>query len=363
MGVGLGIHGEPGIYEAKLPRAADLAQMLVDGVLAETPADPTRRVAAILNGLGSTKYEELFVVWRTVATLLAEAGYVVVEPEVGELVTSLDMAGCSLTLVYLDDELEQLWKAPADTPAYRKGSFAAVAGTRRVVEAVETQTLATPASSPASRSAAATALRALQAMAAVIDDAAEELGRIDAVAGDGDHGRGMLVGVVAAVEAAHESAASGAGVGSLLAASGDAWAGKAGGTSGVLWGAALRAVGQRLGDTAPEVRALDVADAVREGLVTVQNLGKAEMGDKTMVDALVPFVAELHDQVADGTILATAWTRAADVADRAAQETASLRPRIGRARPLAERSVGTPDAGAISLALCLRSIATVLGTP
>ena len=90
-------------------------------MLAEKPAGSGNRVAAILNGLGTTKYEELFVVWRSVARLLVEQGLDVVEPEVGELVTSLDMAGCSLTLVFLDDELERFWRAPADTPAYRKG--------------------------------------------------------------------------------------------------------------------------------------------------------------------------------------------------------------------------------------------------
>ena len=76
----------------------------------------------ILNGLGRTKYEELFVVWGDVARLLRERGYDIVEPEVGELVTSLDMAGCSLTVMWLDDELEKYWTAPADTPAYRKGA-------------------------------------------------------------------------------------------------------------------------------------------------------------------------------------------------------------------------------------------------
>ncbi|WP_084789318.1 dihydroxyacetone kinase family protein, partial [Saccharomonospora iraqiensis] len=124
MGLGLGIHGEPGISEQALPSAAELAQTLVDGVLADAPEAASGRVTAILNGLGATKYEELFVTYRTVARLLAEAGLEVVAPEVGELVTSLDMAGCSLTLTWLDDELERLWQAPADTPAYRKGTVA-----------------------------------------------------------------------------------------------------------------------------------------------------------------------------------------------------------------------------------------------
>lgn len=360
MGVGLGIHGEPGIAEAPLPTAADLGRTLVDGVLAEG-VDDTRRVGVILNGLGSTKYEELFVVWRTVSRLLAEAGYTLVDPEVGELVTSLDMAGCSLTLVFLDDELERFWTAPADTPAYRKGAAAAeVVGVRRVVAEDAVATAAETTVSEPSRRAAAVVVAALEDMKVAIDDAEDMLGRIDAVAGDGDHGRGMVKGVTAAVDAAVDARSAGAGVASVLGAAGDAWAAKAGGTSGVLWGAALNAVGRRLGDNAEAVTPRDVADAVQAGLTALQTLGKAEVGDKTMLDALVPFIDELQARVAEGESLPAAWSAAARVSKRAADDTARLRPRIGRARPLAERSVGTPDAGAISLAMCLSTIADTL---
>ena len=131
MDLGLGIHGEPGVSSHVMPTAAELADVLVDGVLAEKPDGASDRVAVILNGLGRTKYEELFVVWKTVAALLTRAGLVVVEPEVGELVTSLDMAGCSLTVTYLDDELERLWTSPADTPAYRKGQIATTSAALR----------------------------------------------------------------------------------------------------------------------------------------------------------------------------------------------------------------------------------------
>lgn len=145
MDLGLGIHGEPGVSSHEMPTATELADLLVDGVLAEKPAGSSGRIAVILNGLGRTKYEELFVVWKTVAARLAESGHTVVSPEVGELVTSLDMAGCSLTVMWLDDELERLWTAPADTPAYRKGAVPAGAGTRRaddVAGAVAQQTIA-----------------------------------------------------------------------------------------------------------------------------------------------------------------------------------------------------------------------------
>src|SRR6478672_939970 len=98
MGIGLGIHGEPGVADEDMPTAADLAKTLVDGLVDEKPVSASQRIAVILNGLGRTKYEELFVVWGTVARLLRDRGYEIVEPEVGELVTSLDMAGCSLTM-------------------------------------------------------------------------------------------------------------------------------------------------------------------------------------------------------------------------------------------------------------------------
>jgi dihydroxyacetone kinase len=361
MGVGLGIHGEPGIADEPLPRAADLADLLVDKVLGEAPTDSSRRVGAILNGLGATKYEELFVVWKTVAQRLRDAGYTIVDPEVGELVTSLDMAGISLTLVHLDEELERFWTAPAHTPAYRKGEAAgAQAGPRRSAESLEGSSAQLARGSDASRRAAETSYHALEAMGEAIREAEPELARMDAVAGDGDHGRGMVKGVTHALEAAKAPLEAGAGVASVLAAAGDAWAGKAGGTSGVLWGQFLRALGAAVGDDPPEVSATSVANAVRAGAGRIQELGKAELGDKTMLDALLPFADELEREVKDGAPLAGAWVAAAGVASEAAAGTADLRPRLGRARPLAEKSVGTPDPGATSLAMCARVVGDVL---
>ncbi|MFC8501243.1 dihydroxyacetone kinase family protein [Pedococcus sp. NPDC057267] len=367
MGVGLGIHGEPGISEEHLPSASELGSLLLERVLAEEPADSSKRVGAILNGLGSTKYEELFVVWRTVARLLREQGYTVIDPEVGELVTSLDMAGVSLTLVYLDDELERLWTAPADTPAYRKGAVAETARTAsaepatRVAPASEAASVSVVEASDASRRCATTVVAALAAMEAVIRSAEEELGRIDAVAGDGDHGRGMVKGVSAAAAAAKRAHEQKAGAASTLTAAGREWGARAGGTSGALWGALLTALGGRLGDGAGDITATDVVAAVRAGADEVIALGKAQLGDKTMVDVLIPFADALEQHVTAGERLADAWRKASDVADEAAVATAGLRPRLGRARPLAERSVGTPDAGATSLSLVARAVAEVLG--
>ena len=172
------------------------------------------RVVPILNGLGTVKYEELFVVYRRVDRLLRAAGVEVVEPEVGEFCTSFDMAGCSLTLLWLDDELERLWTAPADTPAFRRGSVAQ----RERVEADTAQAAqrTIPPASAESREAATVVAGLLARTAEAIAEHADELGRMDSVAGDGDHGIGMQRGSRAGASAARSAAADGAGAGTTL---------------------------------------------------------------------------------------------------------------------------------------------------
>jgi len=186
MAVGLGIHGEPGIEETDVPTAEGLAELFVSRLLKEVPAGVEvsgARVVPVLNGLGTVKYEEMFVVYRSIDRLLRAAGVEVVDPEVGEFCTSFDMAGCSLTLLWLDDELERLWTAPADTPAFRRGSIAE----REHVDtsAVEAEQKTIPPASDESRQAATTIAALLARVADVIDEQADELGRMDSVAGDG----------------------------------------------------------------------------------------------------------------------------------------------------------------------------------
>jgi dihydroxyacetone kinase len=152
---------------------------------------------------------------------------------------------------------------------------------------------------------------------------------------------------------------SGAGPRTTLVAAGDEWAAKAGGTSGVLWGAALGALGKTLGDSG-RPSAGTVAEGVRAGYDALTRLGGAKPGDKTMLDALLPFTESLSAGVSDGQPLASAWVTAAHEAETAAQATAQLRPQVGRARPLAERSVGTPDAGAVSMGMCVTAVGRVL---
>lgn len=363
MGLGLGIHGEPGLEDVDWVPADALARMLVSRLLAERPEGSSGRVAPILNGLGSTKYEELFLLWGIVARLLREEGLDIVGPEVGELVTSLDMGGVSLTLCWLDEELEPLWVAPADTPAWKRGSLTAEEGLDETDD--EPDDVVAPQERPVgserSRAAAAGIVAALESVGATLHEHEHDLGRLDEVAGDGDHGRGMVRGIDFAIGSAREAFDRGWGAAGVLGAAGDAWADNAGGTSGVLWGSSLRAMGASLGND-EEVDGAAVGRSVAAFVEAMTGLGKAELGDKTIVDAAVPFRDALTGALESGTPLGEAWKAAALVATARAEDTAQLRPKKGRARPLAERSVGHPDPGAVSFALIVDAVAPHLGS-
>ncbi|GAA4489733.1 dihydroxyacetone kinase family protein [Microbacterium panaciterrae] len=365
MAIGLGIHGEPGIDEAGIPTADGLAELLVSRVLAEIPegvATAGARIVPILNGLGSLKYEELFVVYRRVANLLRAAGLEIIDPHVGEYCTSFDMAGGSLTLFWLDDELETLWQTPVETPAYRRGTIAPRErgeAAAAVAEAAVAEAAEIAPGDDASHAAARTVLAAVRTVAATIDAHVEELGRLDAIAGDGDHGIGMQRGSHAALDAAVTAVASGAGAATTLEHAADAWSDKAGGTSGALWGVILSALAAQLGDQGAPA-ASSIAAGVAAGSAGVTAYGKAVVGDKTLVDALVPFSTTLSEELAGGSGFVDAWLTAAEAATRAAAATADLLPRMGRARTHGAHSLGTPDPGAVSLALIVTAVGTLL---
>lgn len=360
MAIGLGIHGEPGVAEEPIVTASALARILVERLVGEKPQDASGRVAVMLNGLGATKYEELFVLWTGVQAEIEAKGLTIVAPEVGEFVTSLDMAGCSLTIAWLDHGLEELWLAPADTAAFRRGAEVH-AISPAAVESAEDRA-AVPASTAPSRASARCLAGVMKAIAVAMGKAEEELGRIDARAGDGDHGQAMSRGSAAAAEAAERAVAAGTGAASVVAIAGDAWADRAGGASGALWGLGLRAWSEAFSDTAP-IASDEIVRGARAALDAIVGLGGAKVGDKTLVDALDPFVTILEREMRSGRGIAQAWRAAAESAAQAAADTAPLTPRLGRARPLASRSIGHPDAGAISLAMVLRLVGERLAAP
>ena len=121
MEIGIGIHGEPGRRRERAATAAGIAERLVEPILAELPAGDGHGVIALLNGMGATPLIELYIMYAEVAGLLESAGIAVERSLVGDYITSLDMAGCSLTLVRADEEILRLWDAPVSTPGLRWG--------------------------------------------------------------------------------------------------------------------------------------------------------------------------------------------------------------------------------------------------
>lgn len=365
MAIGMGIHGEPGMEQRPVPTADGLAQLLVERLLDEQPDDLPgsghQRVAVILNGLGSVKSEELYITYKGIAERLNRASMSAIAPEVGEFATSFEMAGVSLTLTWLDEELERAWTGPATAPGFRRGPQRTPAPDRTDADARPAAEQVIIPGSADSQAAAQLILAALDAVRQTLAENIDELGRLDAVAGDGDHGIGMHRGAVAAAEAAENAVHARGGASTTLGAAADAWANRAGGTSGALWGVGLRAVAERLPDD-DAVTAAAVAAGVRAAADAVAEAGKARLRDKTLLDALYPFADRLCEQTAAGQPLRVAWHAAAEEASTAAAATCELAPRIGRARIHQTESVGVPDPGAISFALAAASVAAVLDT-
>ncbi|MCW2982964.1 MAG: dihydroxyacetone kinase, DhaK subunit [Conexibacter sp.] len=122
MEIGIGIHGEPGRYREPLAPAAQVVERLAGAVVEDLPYTSGDQVLAFVNGMGGTPLIELFVVYRDLHHFLADRGITITRRLIGNYITSLEMAGCSITLLRVDDELTRLWDAPVNTPALRWGA-------------------------------------------------------------------------------------------------------------------------------------------------------------------------------------------------------------------------------------------------
>ena len=121
MEIGIGIHGEPGRYREPIGSAAEIVERLATAIVEDLPFESGDKVLAFVNGMGGTPLIELYIVYRELNKLLNDRGITIERQLIGDYITSLEMAGCSITLLKLDDELTRLWDAPVDTPALRFG--------------------------------------------------------------------------------------------------------------------------------------------------------------------------------------------------------------------------------------------------
>jgi phosphoenolpyruvate---glycerone phosphotransferase subunit DhaK len=121
MEIGIGIHGEPGRRRAPLGTAREIAEVLIEPILGDLDFTGGDGVIALVNGMGGTPLIELYLMYAEVAAALDKAGVGIARSLVGPFITSLEMAGCSVTLVKADEDLLRLWDAPVRTPALRWG--------------------------------------------------------------------------------------------------------------------------------------------------------------------------------------------------------------------------------------------------
>ncbi len=194
-------------------------------------------------------------------------------------------------------------------------------------------------------------------VASAVEAEADRLTQLDSAIGDGDHGVNMTRGFRAVVAALDEEPP-----GRQLITAGKTLVSTVGGASGPLWGLALRRAGRSVGD-APEIDGPGLVQALDAALAAVVELGAAEPGDKTMVDALGPAIEALRERLDAGGELEAALDEAADAAEAGARATTPMQARKGRASYLGERSVGHQDPGATSTALIIRALGRAVGRP
>jgi dihydroxyacetone kinase len=369
MEVGIGHHGEPGIDVRATVSAAEMAEMMLNVVLPDLPFAAGDRVAVLVSGLGATPVMEQYILYGEVARRLQAQGITVAVNFVGNLFTSLEMMGVTLTLMKLDDELEACLKAPArsvgltvagDLAAGRAYSGVAAGQAAASSAPVAAQAAAAPRSvnGPAVALAGSGAL--VRDLIATIVEHRQFLSDIDGLIGDGDHGINMAKGftgcgtrldALGAERAAQLPAA--------LEQLSQALMDDIGGSMGPLYGNFFLGFVNTLEPHA-QLDAELFGDALAAAVANVQGMGNAQVGDKTLIDTLVPARNAYRAALAGGAGFADALQAMAETAERGKDSTKDLQARIGRSARLGPRSIGVLDAGATSCWLILRTMAQSL---
>ncbi|MDB5413102.1 MAG: dihydroxyacetone kinase [Rubritepida sp.] len=344
--LGLGIHGEQGVERTAMQTADQLVERILGTILMDRDLRPGESVALLVNGLGGTPPMELAIVARRAIAFLRERGLTVARAWAGDFLTALEMPGMSLSVLRVDDARLALLDSPAEAPAW-PGS-GRIGTQRRIVAAVPVPPVALAAPpgplAPALR-------RAALAVAAALEAAEPHLTDLDSRAGDGDLGLSMQRGAEALRALPN---AAWADPPTALEAMAATLRRALAGSSGPFYATALLRAARAL---PPAPAPQHWAEAFRQGVAAIGELGGAKPSDRTMIDALVP-AAEAFAQALDaGAGMAAATRAAATAAEAGTAATAAMTPRLGRASYLGARAIGAPDAGAAAVAIWLRALA------
>ncbi len=351
---GLGIHGESGVERGALVSADEVAERLVGAVAEDLSLRGGERLVVLVNNLGTTPPSELDIVARGVLQALRTRGAEVERLWVGTFLTALDMPGCSVSALVVDDELLGLLDAPTETSAWPAEHRGRVAAEREVPDPTAD---AADEETAGDRLADGPLRRGLLAACAALREAEPELTRMDGEVGDGDLGTGLDRGA-RAVEGELDGYPADA-AGALRGAS--ATVRRAiGGTSGPLYSILLMRAAAVVEEGDPSSAATWAA-ALQAGAEGIKEVGGADVGDRTMLDALVPMGDTLAERLAAGDAPADALAAAVDAARAGTASTTDTVARVGRSSYLGERVKGTPDPGAHAVVVWAEALASALG--
>jgi len=338
---GLGIHGEKGVERTTIRGADQIVASLLDAIEADLDLKPGTKVALLVNGLGGTPPMELAVVARAALADLRGRGVRVERAWSGNFMTAIEMPGCSLSVLQLDEQRNSLFDDTTDVPVWPGDGRI---GLRKLIpvpaQPVPPQAAPGPLS-PRLKSAA-------QAVATALLASEETLGDLDAKSGDGDLGASMARAAEALQALGEDSYSTPA---RLLADTGNALRRAIGGSSGPFYATALLRASKILADK-PIPSAQDWQAALQAGTDAIMELGGAKPGDRTMIDALAPAAAAWKKS--------GSFADAARAADEGAKATSDMFPALGRASYLGKRAVGHPDGGASAVAIWLAALAKAL---
>ncbi|SNT76507.1 dihydroxyacetone kinase subunit DhaL [Paracoccus seriniphilus] len=365
MEIGMGLHGEPGIRREKLASADSVTDELMDTILGEMAPKPGDRVAVLVNGLGSTSQVELYIIFNRLKQILDAREITIHRAWVGEYATSLEMAGASITLIRLDDELTTLLDHPCRSVALtvgavESGSTADVRSSRKTAASTNAPQASPSAPVALNESGLITPTifrRMMQHAGDQIITERDWLSELDGVIGDGDHGVTMEIGWKA-VQAALNNAPAEETIEGSCKRMAKAFLDAVGASSGPLYATAFLRAGAAVSDRrnlGPNALALWLAAALQG----IRDRGRAEAGDKTMIDAWVPAVEAAQKAAASGSELAVLQA-ARDGAEAGMKATADLESRRGRSAKLGARSRGHIDPGAASTYVILRAMAAAM---
>jgi ATP-dependent dihydroxyacetone kinase len=352
MELGLGIHGEPGVRRVPVEPADAVVESIVTTIVSVMKPG-SKRVALLVNGLGGTPSMELAIVARRALAVLRDRGFRVERAWAGNFMTALEMPGCSLSLMIVDDTRLARLDAVATAPSWPGGGR--VVEHRAVVPSISANATTRSAPSAGQGGDGTVVRRAAFAAVAALEREEAALTELDGRAGDGDLGISMARGAAAVRAMPAEDWRHAAGA---LAAMANVLRRSIAGSSGPFYAVALLRAARELTDspTTPQTWARAFSSAV----AGIAELGGARRGDRTMLDALAPASEAFTATLLEGVSASEAWQRAIRAAEAGTAATAGMQARLGRAAYLGERVIGSPDAGATAVLAWMRAIATVL---